>query len=75
MTEELTPITLILAGILALLFLILLGSALVLRISRFCSELSYVNMELRRCEASMRRAWRRRRRRLWLEFLIPFYRG
>lgn len=44
------------------------------RLGSFLDELRYINMELGRCSAQMRSRWRRRRRRLWCSFLIPFYR-
>lgn len=65
----------VLAAVLALFLLILLGCSVGLKLGRFCEELRYVNEELRRCPGSQRARWLRRRRRLWLRLLIPFYRG
>ncbi len=67
--------TLALLVILLLIIVVLLGCSLGMRISHFCEELRYVNMELDRCSIGERAKWRRRRRRrLWMRLLIPFYR-
>lgn len=66
--------TLALIAILSLIIVILLGCSVGIRISRFCEELRYINMELNRCSIGERVKWRRRRRRLWMHLLIPFYR-
>lgn len=65
--------TIWLAVILAAVLLILVGCSVGIRLARFCEELRYINMELRRCSVRERAKWRRRRRRLWLQLLIPFY--
>lgn len=66
MTPEIDEMTICLAVLLGIFFALLLGCALWMRISEFCEELQYVNMELQRCSAHQRPAWRRYRRRLWL---------
>lgn len=66
MEPEIDSLTIGLAVLLVLLFLLLLGCTLWIRISRFCEALRYVNMELQRCPSGDRKKWRRRRRRLWL---------
>lgn len=65
MDLEINELTIGLAVLLGLLFLLLLGGALWIRISQFCDKLRYINMELQRVPASERPLWYRRRRRLW----------
>lgn len=65
MAPEVNELTVGLAALLGVLFLLLLGGALWMRISQFCDKLRYINMELRRVPAGERHLWRRRRRRLW----------
>lgn len=70
MDPEINELTIGLAVLLGLLFLLLLGGALWMRISRFCDELRYINMELQRCSIRERALWRRRRRRVWLRLFF-----
>lgn len=65
MEPEVNELTVGVAVLLGLLFLLLLGGALWLRISQFCDKLRYINMELQRVPADERYLWYRRRRRLW----------
>lgn len=66
MVPETDELTVFLAVLLGIFFALLLGCALWVRISWFCEELRYINMELQRCSARQRPMWRRQRRRLWL---------
>lgn len=62
----------IIAGIALIVFLLcLLLVRVLIKLERFCEDLRYINMEIRRASARERKAWRRRRRRLWLS-LLPF---
>ena len=65
MGPETSELTIVLAVLLGLLFLLLLGGSLWMRISQFCDKLRYINIELQRCSVRERALWRRRRRRLW----------
>lgn len=73
MNSGFDEMTIWLAVILAAVLLILVGCSVGIRLAHFCEELRYINMELRRCSVGERAKWRRRRRRLWLQLLIPFY--
>lgn len=66
MESAVNYLTICLVILLGTFFVFLIGCAFWARIDRFREELRYVNMELHRCPAGERSAWRRRRRRLWL---------
>lgn len=61
----------ILAYMIAVLLILGLLANLCMFISRFSSELKYLNEEVKRTEGAERKRWIRRRRRHWLS-LIPF---
>ena len=73
MDAPLDPIAIVAGIALAVFLFVLLLASVLTKLQRFRSELSYINMELRRASAKERKHWRRRRRRLWLS-LLPFTR-
>lgn len=66
-------VTMAMLIVLALVLAGMLLAALVQKLSRFCRDLRYINMEIERNAGSEREYWQRERRRLWLSWL-PFYR-
>ena len=59
------------AGIVAVVILFLIVCRICMFISKFTTELLYINCEIQRTSGGERRYWLRKRKRLWLS-LIPF---
>ena len=68
--KSLTILTTIIVGFMIAAYILHIA----ISIRGFAEDLRYIKMELQRCSDRMRPKWRRRRRRLWLRLLIPFYR-
>ena len=62
----------LLIAVSAVVMAVLLIFRLALSLAKLISELKYVNSEIRRTRGSERKAWQKKKRRLWLS-LIPFY--
>lgn len=56
--------------VLAIVFLLILLLAFMVKISAFREDLEYVNMEIRRSTGLARKRWKRKRRKLWLSMLF-----
>ena len=68
-TIDWSAITIVL---LAVVFLLILFVALMMKIKVFRDDLEYVNMEIRRNTGAERKRWKRKRRKLWLSMLFGF---
>ena len=66
METTIDELTIFMLVLLVAFFLLLMGSAIWMRIERFREKFRYLNMELRRCSEKERPKWLQRRRKLWL---------
>lgn len=60
----------IVIALLAVVFLLILFIAFMVKVKTFRDDLEYVNMEIRRNTGAERKHWQRKRRKLWLSMLF-----
>ena len=72
MDPGIDPLVGILFAVVALFFVGLLLTALIMKIHDFNHKLDYINLEIRRTTGKQRKYWKRERHRLWLS-LLPFF--
>ncbi|MBE6808114.1 MAG: hypothetical protein J6J30_05570 [Clostridia bacterium] len=58
--------------VVAALFFLAVTIKLILAISKFSRDLVYLNSEIKRTHGSERKAWKRRKRRLFSKFWVYF---